>query len=188
MRRHFLDSLSIYPLLLPAGTPWALIDVGSGAGFPGLPLKIVRPELQVTLLEATRKKGDFLRHVVERLGLAGVTVLTARAEEVAHHSAHREQYDLVVARAVAPLPTLAEYTLPLAKVGGRVIAQKGRHPAPEAAEASRAIEQCGGGGTKILPVQLPDLDAPRHLVMIEKRQATPAQYPRRAGTPARHPL
>lgn len=187
--KHFLDSLSIYPVLSKLHPPVStLIDIGSGAGFPGLPLKIVLPSLALTLLEATGKKTAFLHHLVERLALTGVTVVTGRAEDAAHSPDHRERYAVAVARAVARLDTLAELTLPFVQVGGWVIAQKGEAPGAEAAGAARALDLLGGGAPEIRPVRVPGLDAERHLVVMAKVRATPDRYPRRAGLPAKKPL
>lgn len=186
--KHFLDSLAVYRALLDLPQNFSIVDIGTGAGFPGLPLKIVLPEVQLTLLEATAKKTKFLQHIVDTLHLTGVTVLAARAEEVGHQAAHREQYDVAVARAVAALPVLAEYALPLVRVGGRVIAQKGRYPAEEVKAASRALKMLGGQFDQILPVEVPGLEATRHLVIVRKSKTTPGQYPRRPGLPAKKPF
>ncbi|MCB0162989.1 MAG: 16S rRNA (guanine(527)-N(7))-methyltransferase RsmG [Anaerolineae bacterium] len=186
--KHFLDSLSIAPVLSELNTPRSIIDVGSGAGFPGIPLKIVRPELSMTLLESTGKKTTFLRHVVETLELANVAVITARAEEAGRQTAHRERYDVAVARAVSRLAVLAEYTLPLVKVGGWVIAQKGQHPAEEIETGGRAVRMLGGTIVEVRPVEVPGLEAERHLVIIKKIKPTPKLYPRQPGWPAKEPL
>ena len=190
--RHFLDSLSC---LLAKETRKALnradaraIDVGSGAGFPGLPLKLVCPSLRLTLLEATGKKVTFLEHVVERLGLQRVTAIHARAEELAHDPAHREGYDLALARAVADLPVVAEYALPFCKVGGWLVAQKGDAGAAEAWSAEAAIQLLGGELRRVLHVELPGLPEDRSLVVVEKVGPTPEKYPRRAGMPGKRPL
>jgi 16S rRNA (guanine527-N7)-methyltransferase len=190
--RHFLDSLSC---LLAEETRLALnrpdarvIDVGTGAGFPGLPLKLVCPATRLTLLEATGKKVTFLEHIVERLGLRRVTTIKDRAEELAHDPEHREQYDLVLARAVAELPVVAEYTLPFCKTGGWVVAQKGEAGAAEAWSAERAITLLGGALHQVLPVELPGLPEDRSLVVIEKVSPTPTVYPRRTGIPTKRPL
>lgn len=188
MVKHFLDSLSVYPLLPQSPANLALIDVGSGAGFPGLPLKIVRPGLRLTLLEATAKKTAFLQHLIRVLNLSGVTILTARAEEAGRQPKQREYYDVAVARAVASLPVLAEYMLPLVKIGGTIIVQKGQHPAEEIKAAANALGILGGRVTQVLPVAVPGLEAERHLVVIQKHRTTPPQYPRRAGTPAKKPI
>ncbi|MCL4299085.1 MAG: 16S rRNA (guanine(527)-N(7))-methyltransferase RsmG [Anaerolineae bacterium] len=186
--KHFLDSLSVYGALSGLPPDLTLIDVGSGAGFPGLPLKIVLPDLRLTLLEATGKKTAFLDYVVHILNLTGVTVLTARAEEAGRRPDQRERYDAAVARAVAPLPVLAEYTLPLVRVGGRVIVQKGQHPAAEIKAAANALGILGGKVSQTLAVRVPGLDAERHMVVIQKNKATPPQYPRRSGLPAKKPI
>ena len=127
--KHFLDSLSVGQALPDLPAAFSMIDVGTGAGFPGLVLKIALPAIQLALLESTAKKTAFLQHMVEILHLTGVTVLTMRAEEAGRQPAHRERYDVATARAVSALPVLAEYTLPLVKIGGLVIVQKGQHPA-----------------------------------------------------------
>jgi 16S rRNA (guanine527-N7)-methyltransferase len=162
--------------------------VGSGAGFPGLPLKIACPDLRLTLLEATGKKAEFLTEVVNRLGLTDVTVLNARAEQAGHDPAHRAAYDLAVARALAAMPVLAELTLPFVRPGGLVIAQKGEDPAAEVEAAQAAFHRLGGRLRRVLPVSLPGLAAARHLVVVEKVAATPDRYPRRPGMPAKRPL
>lgn len=187
--KHFLDSLSVV-LALPDELPpaFSIIDVGSGAGFPGLPLKIALPDIKLTLLEATRKKTAFLQHIVDILKLNGVAVITARAEEAGRHSAHRAKYDLAVARAVAQLPILVEYMLPFVKVGGWVIVQKGQQPGQEIKAATNALEILGGNVDQILPVTVPRLPAARHLVIIQKIKQTPKQYPRRPGLPAKKPI
>jgi 16S rRNA (guanine527-N7)-methyltransferase len=186
--KHFLDSLSVYPVLQDLPAHFSMIDVGSGAGFPGLPLKIARPGLQLTLLEATSKKTKFLQHLVEKLALPGVTILTGRAEDAGQQAAQRERYDVAVARAVAGLAVLVEYMLPLVKVGGLVIAQKGQNPADELKTADRALNLLGGQVRQLLPINVPGLEAARHLVVIDKIKPTPKQYPRRAGLPAKAPI
>jgi 16S rRNA (guanine527-N7)-methyltransferase len=190
--RHFLDSLSC---LLAEEARQALkrpearvIDVGSGAGFPGIPLKLVCSGIRLTLLEATGKKVTFLEHIVAQLGLSTVTALQARAEELAHDPDHREKYDLALARAVADLPVVIEYTLPFCRVGGWVLAQKGETGAAEAWTAQRAIALLGGELRRVVPVELPGLPEDRSLVVIEKVGSTPAAYPRRPGIPSKRPL
>lgn len=185
--KHFLDSLTLVPLLgeQAGGT---LIDVGTGAGFPGLPLRIACVNLRLTLLEATAKKADFCRHVVEGAGLRGVTVLHGRAEDLGRDPAHREAYDLATARAVAALPVLIEYLLPLTRLGGRVLAQKGDGAPAEVQQATRALEVLGGRLRQVHPVELPGVADRRYIVEIEKIAAVPEGYPRRAGVAARRPL
>ncbi|HET7011512.1 MAG TPA: 16S rRNA (guanine(527)-N(7))-methyltransferase RsmG [Anaerolineales bacterium] len=185
--KHFLDSLTVVPHLgrTPTGK---LVDVGSGAGFPGLPIKIACPALSVTLIEATGKKADFCRHIVEHLGLEGVQVVHARAEEAGRDEAHRQQYDVAVARAVAALPVLVEYLLPLVRRGGKAIAQKGESGPSEAHQAEMAIRVLGGQLRQVAPVELPGVAEARYLIVIDKTAATPPAYPRRAGLPTRRPL
>lgn len=188
--RHFLDSLACSPVVpaLPEGGRMRAIDVGSGAGLPGLPLKIVWPGLRLTLLEATGKKVAFLEHLVGVLALEGVTVLHGRAEELAHDPAHRESYDLVLARALAQMATLAELTLPFSRPGGLVIAPKGADVAEEVRAAARAIALLGGRLRRVVPLDLSPLLSPRSLVVLDKVSATPGKYPRRPGVPAKKPL
>ena len=164
------------------------MDVGTGAGFPGLPLRIACPALRVTLIEATGKKAEFCRHVVERLGLEGVEVVHGRAEDVGQDPEHRQRYDVAVARAVAAMPVLAEYLLPLVRLGGQAIAQKGESGPAEAHGAEAAIRLLGGRLRQVTPVELPGVAEARYLVMVEKVAATPPIYPRRAGLPGRRPL
>ena len=185
--KHFLDSLTCLTALREA-PPTSLIDVGTGAGFPGIILKIVVPNLRITLVESVAKKAEFCQHVVDTLQLDGVQVLTARAEEVGQMSLHRQQYDWAVARAVAALPVLAEYLIPLVRVGGRILAQKGENGPAEAQTAEYAIRVLGGCLHQIYPVSLPGVADERYLVVIDKIAATPPLYPRRVGLPAKKPL
>ena len=185
--RHFLDSLTVAKAAnLSAGT--RLIDVGAGAGFPGLPLAIVFPELQVTLLEATGKKIAFLDHVIQTIGITNANTLNARAEEAGHMPDQRGAYDVVAARAVARLPSLLEYLLPLAKVGGVCVAMKGRTAAEESDDARRALTTLGGRLRPMVTVALPGVDDPHYLVVVEKVAPTPAAYPRKPGIPTRKPI
>jgi 16S rRNA (guanine527-N7)-methyltransferase len=190
--RHFLDSLSC--LIADEARsilrrPHAqIIDVGAGAGFPGIPLKLVCPGFSLTLLEATGKKVTFLEHVVACLELARVLPIKARAEELGHDPGHREAYDLALARAVAELPVAVEYLLPFCKVGGWVLAQKGEAGAAEAWAAQKAIHLLGGELHRVIPVELPGLPEDRCLVLIKKVGPTPASYPRRPGMPGKQPL
>lgn len=185
--KHFLDSLTCV-LAFKDLPPTRLIDVGTGAGFPGIPLKILYPNMRLTLVESVGKKAEFCRHVVQTLGLEGVEVLTARAEDVGQMAGHRQSYDWAVARAVANLPVLAEYLLPLARVGGHVLAQKGESAPAEANAADVSIRILGGVLRQLIPVSLPGVVDDRYLVVIDKRAATPPQFPRRAGLPAKTPL
>lgn len=200
--RHFLDSLSCL-LAMPGWShevvgdclpfvrgpqPWRCLDVGAGAGFPGLPVKIVCPELRLTLLEATRKKVEFLVHLVDALGLKGVEVIWKRAETLGQNEHYRERYDVVVARAVAELKVLSEFTLPFCRIGGRVIAQKGVEAEREVEEAGPALERLGGALWQVKEVKLPGQRERRVLVIIDKVSPTPPAYPRRPGIPAKRPL
>lgn len=178
--KHFLDSLTCMQVWRE-NPPTRLIDVGTGAGFPGIPLKIMLPSMQLTLVESVGKKADFCRLVVQDLGLDKVQVVQARAEELGQQAAHREQYDWAVARAVANLPVLVEYLLPLVRVGGGVLAQKGEGGPAEANQADRAIKLLGGRLRQLKPVLLPGIAEDRYLVIIDKIAGTPPQYPRRVG-------
>lgn len=185
VRRHLLDSLwlaRVWPAI-----PDSLIDIGSGAGFPALPLKIVYPALPVTLVEATAKKAAFLQHIIDCLNLSDVRVLNERIEVVGRNSTERERYQIVTARAVAELRVLVEYALPLLRVGGHLLAPKGRNPAAEIAAAYSALRQLGGEISSCLPVTIPD-EEPRSLVIVTKVAPTPSRFPRAIGVPARRPL
>jgi len=184
--KHFLDSVSV----LLAGIPQAasIIDVGSGAGLPGLPLKIARPDVRLTLLESTAKKVDFLNHLKQTLNLNDVEVVCARAEEAARKEAYREQFDIALSRALAPLAVLAELTLPFLKIGGWLIAQKKGDIDEEIKETARAIQILGGNLLEIKPISLKGLEDDRCLVIVDKIGATPEKYPRRPGMPAKRPI
>lgn len=186
LARHFADSLSALRELPPGAAK--LLDLGTGAGFPGIPLKIARPALDVTLMDSTLKKVAFCQTVIGELGLAGSRAVHARAEEAAHDASHRERYDVAIARAVAPLPTLIEYLLPFAAVGGVCIAMKGADARAEAALASAAIDALGGGAVTLTDVMLPDVPDKRALVSIAKARPTPAKYPRPGGKPRSQPI
>lgn len=186
--RHFLDSLSCLLAIRDLGSGKRLIDIGSGAGFPGLPLKIIQPGIHVTLVEATGKKADFVRHIGETLDLRGLNVLHSRAEEVGHDPSYRETYDWVTARAVATMPTLVEYMLPFCRLGGRCLAQKGEDAAAEVSSAETGLHLLGGRLNRLIPVELPGLAETRHLVVIDKVAQTPAKYPRAPGRPSKRPL
>jgi 16S rRNA (guanine527-N7)-methyltransferase len=184
-RRHFLDSLSLARFW--GNAPAGLVDLGSGAGFPGLPLAILRPGLRLTLVESVGKKADFLRYMAGALRLDGVRVLTARAEDLGRDRGERERHGLVTARAVAELRVLVEYGLPLLRVGGRMLAPKGAATAAEVAAARQAIQTLGGQLVGVEPVALPGLDS-HAVVIIDKARPTDARYPRSPGTPRRQPL
>ncbi len=185
--KHFMDSLSIL-LTLQKYQVKSLIDIGTGAGFPGIPLKIVDPSLKLVLVESVEKKANFCRHIIQTLNLEDAGVVVERAETIGQDKAYREQFDCAAARAVAALPVLLEYLLPLVHVGGIVIAQKSAAVEDEIKQAKNACAVLGGGTMQVEPIIIPGLDAERALVIIEKVKPTPAAYPRRVGLPAKKPL
>jgi 16S rRNA (guanine527-N7)-methyltransferase len=185
--KHFLDSYSC--VLAWGGTPpHRLVDIGTGAGFPGIPLKIIYPNTQVTLVESVGKKAMFCQHVMRVLGLEGIEVVQSRAEDFGQKPEHRESYDWAVARAVANTSILSEYLLPLLKVGGHMLAQKGESAHAEAHAAEKAMKLMGGKLKQLIPVHLPGIPEDRYLVVVDKVAATPKNYPRKAGIPAKTPL
>lgn len=185
--KHFLDSLSC-SLAIKDASATKMIDIGTGAGFPGLPLKIIFPEMQLTLVESVTKKTQFLENIVQELSLKDVYIHPTRAEAIAKQIEHRESYDWAVARAVAGLPVLCEYLLPLVKIGGFMLAQKGESAIEELEQAQTAIGILGGKHTETIPVTLPGVEQERYLVIIKKVKPTPEKYPRREGIPAKRPL
>jgi 16S rRNA (guanine527-N7)-methyltransferase len=184
--RHFLDSLALAQVW-GATPPASLIDIGTGAGFPGVPLKLLWPDLRLVLVESIGKKTEFLQHLVAVLDVRDVEVCTARAEELGRDPRYREQFAAVTARAVATLNVLAEYCIPLCQVGGVFVAPKSAAGEQEAQAAQRAIDLLGGQLGSSLPVQLPEIEG-RSLLVVRKVQPTPEQYPRRVGIPAKRPL
>ncbi len=186
-KRHFLDSLSCATVMGDLNSR-AIIDVGTGAGFPGLPLKILYPDMRLTLVDSVAKKTTFLKTVVTELGLTNVAVVAERSEALGQMAVHREKYDWAVARGVAEMRVLAEYLLPLCRVGGHMLAQKGENVVAELETAVNAFEILGGNYLNHYPIQLPDHPLIHHLVVIEKVAQTPAKYPRRVGKPSKRPL
>ena len=185
--KHIIDSLSCYdPKIFHPGAK--LIDVGTGAGFPGLPLKIWQKDLNVTLLDSLQKRVNFLTTVVEQLGLENVEVIHSRAEEGAKQGFYRERYDIAVSRAVARLSVLSELCMPFVKVGGYFVALKGAQYQEEINDGKRAIQLLGGKVETVVPIKLPGLDDIRAVIYIKKIEATPHSYPRKAGTPEKNPL
>ena len=185
--KHFLDSFSCV-MAWGANPPHRLVDVGTGAGFPGLPLKILYPPMQVTLIESVGKKAMFCEHIVRMLGLENVQVLKSRAEEAGQLTGHREKYDFAVARAVANLNVLSEYLLPLVCIGGTMLAQKGESGPAETQSAEKAMKLLGGKLQQIIRVNLPGVADDRYLVIVNKSHATPPKYPRKPGMPMKQPL
>jgi len=188
--KHFLDSLTVVLATGPDTTrkPLHVIDVGTGAGLPGIPLKIIFRDIMLTLLEATAKKTKFLEQLVSQLGLKDVVIVSGRAEEAAYEPQFREKFDIVMSRAVAPLPALVELTLPFCAVGGCLVAHKKGDIAMEVEQAQTAITVMGGHLREIKYVELKEFDDKRCLVIIDKVKSTPAQYPRRPGMPEKRPI
>jgi len=187
LEKHCLDSLSC--LLLPEiRQATSLVDVGAGAGLPGLPLKIVRPSLRLTLMDSRRKCHRFLTAAVAELALPNVQTLPTRAEIAGREPSHRERYAVAVARALAPMPTLIEWLLPLVAPGGAAVAMKGPAVGPELAAAAPAIAALGGGAPRVIQLTLPETDIQRSLVVVPKVAPTPAALPRRPGAARKRPL
>ena len=185
--KHFLDSFSCV-LAWKANPPHRLVDVGTGAGFPGIPLKILYPSMKLTLVESVGKKAMFCQHIVRVLSLENVDVIRSRAEELGQRQEHRESYDWAIARAVASLDVLSEYLLPLVKVGGVMLAQKGESGPAEAQAAEKVMKLLGGKLRQLIPVNLPGVADDRYIVLVDKVAATPPKYPRKPGLPAKQPL
>lgn len=185
--KHMIDSLSCYreDIFTAAAR---IVDVGTGAGFPGIPLKIFQPDIELILMDSLNKRLNFLREVADGLGLQEVTFVHARAEEAGKNKQHREFYDIAVSRAVARLNVLCELCLPMVKVGGWFIALKGAQYEDEIREAVKALSILGGKVEDIQPVSLPGLADKRAVIYIKKVTTTPSMYPRKAGTPEKKPL
>lgn len=184
--KHFVDSLSVVKTGKIENECYA-IDIGTGAGFPGIPLKIYYPEINMTLLDSLKKRTSFLHEVINQIGLKNVKVIHGRAEDVAKDAEHREKYDVVLSRAVAPMNVLCEYCLPFVKIGGTMIAMKGKNVNEEIKSAKKAIDILGGKYIYTFEYQLPP-DIYHCAVIIEKKNLTPAKYPRKAGVPEKNPL
>ena len=185
--KHFVDSLSLVQAI-DINKVETVIDVGTGAGFPGIPLKIVFPHLKIVLLDSLNKRINFLNTVISELGLTEITTIHGRAEDYAKQTEYREQFDLCVSRAVANLSTLSEYCLPYVKTGGMFIPYKSGEIDDEVQQAKKAIHTLGGKLDEVIKFQLPGTEINRSFVKIHKIQNTAKRYPRKAGMPAKEPL
>lgn len=185
--KHFYDSLSL-AFFMNMGEVKTLADIGSGAGFPGIPLKICFPHLKLTIVDSLSKRITFLQHVCDTLGLTGVQLIHGRAEDVARQFIHRDAYDLVTARAVARLSLLNEFCLPFTRKDGIFAAMKGSDPAEELAEAQRSLKELRAELHKVESFSLPVEESSRHIILVRKTGATPSKYPRKPGIPAKSPL
>jgi len=185
--KHFYDSISL-SFFYPLESVGSIADIGAGAGFPSVPLKIMFPHLQVTIVDSLQKRIGFLNALVATLGLDGVRCIHGRAEDVARLAEHRDRYDLTTARAVARMNVLAEFCLPFVRPGGAFVAMKGSDPAEELAEAKFAVKELGGEIVSDHAFQLPMEESGRHVIVVRKTKATPRAYPRKAGVPLKQPL
>jgi 16S rRNA (guanine527-N7)-methyltransferase len=185
--KHFYDSLSI-SFFAPLTKNLKLIDIGSGAGFPSIPLKIIYPQLQITIVDSLKKRIYFLEHLIDKLQLKGITLIHGRAEDVARDQSHRERYDIATARAVAKLNVLTELCLPFVSVGGIFIAMKGPNVLEEINEAARGVEILGSSPPIMHSLSLPNDNSERHVLLYSKVKKSSSQFPRKAGTPAKTPL
>lgn len=183
--KHFIDSITIAKQIKANAT---LIDVGTGAGFPGIPLKIIREDIEVTLLDSLNKRINFLNKVIEQLELTKIQAVHSRVEELGKNTKYREKFDYATSRAVANLSTLAEYLIPLVRIDGICISMKGANIEEEIQQSKKAISVLGGKIEKIEEFQLPKTDMNRSIILIQKIKPTPAKYPRKPGTPAKDPI
>jgi 16S rRNA (guanine527-N7)-methyltransferase len=185
--KHFLDSFSSY-LVLKNTSLSSLIDIGTGAGFPGIPLKILLPDTEVVLVDSINKKTEFCQHIVDCLGLQGIQVIQDRVERLARDEGFRERFDWAIARAVAQLSTLSEYLLPFVRIGGRMLAMKGDLGPIEAHQAQNAFSVLGGELSQMMKLTLPGVTEDRYLITVDKKAKTPDKFPRRVGVPNKKPL
>lgn len=183
--KHFIDSITILKYIDDNSK---LVDVGTGAGFPGVPLSIMNPTLKITLVDSLNKRLIFLEEVVKELNLKNIEIVHARAEEFGQNKNYREKFDVATSRAVANLATLSEYLVPLVKIDGKIISMKASNAKEEINDAKKAIEVLGGKIEKIEEFDLPESDIGRTIIIIDKNKCTPAKYPRKAGTPAKEPI
>ncbi|MBD8916058.1 MAG: 16S rRNA (guanine(527)-N(7))-methyltransferase RsmG [Pseudobutyrivibrio sp.] len=187
VEKHFLDSVSLTQQL-DLHQPLKVLDLGTGAGFPGIPLKIVFPELEITLMDSLNKRVLFLQDVISSLQLENIEAVHGRAEEAARNKKYRESFDLCVSRAVANISTLSEYCLPFVKIGGSFISYKSSTIEDELEDGKKGIAILGGKVKDVYKFTLPDSELQRSFVIIEKEKKTPKAYPRKAGTPSKEPL
>ena len=183
--KHFIDSITILKYIKDNST---VVDVGTGAGFPGIPLSIMNPTLKITLVDSLNKRLIFLQEVIKELNLKNVELIHARAEEFGRNKKYREKFDIATSRAVANLATLSEYLLPLVKINGQAISMKAGNASQEIEEAQKAIKTLGGHINRIDEFYLPQTDIARTIIIIDKIKETPNQYPRKAGTPSKEPI
>ena len=183
--KHFIDSFTINKFINSGDK---MLDIGTGAGFPGLPIKIIRPEVDVFLMDSLNKRINFLNEVIESLQLKNIEAFHSRAEEMAKNNKFREEFDVVTSRAVAKLNILLEYMLPYTKVNGKCLCMKGPNIEEEIKEAEKALKILGGEIEKIEKIILPDSNIERKIIIIRKKSATPLKYPRKAGMPTKEPL
>lgn len=183
--KHFIDSLTISQYIKDSDN---IIDVGTGAGFPGIPLKIARDDLKIDLLDSLNKRINFLNEIITKLELENIKAIHARAEDESCKKEKREHYDIAVSRAVANLPVLLEYLLPFVRVGGKCICMKGINIEEEVNNSKKALKELGGEIEEINKIQLPNTDATRNIIIVKKISATPKKYPRKAGTASKNPI
>lgn len=183
--KHFIDSLTINKYLKENAT---LADVGTGAGFPGIPLKILRPDIKITLVDSLNKRINFLNEVIEKLNLEDIETVHSRIEDFGKNKSYREKFDYVTARAVANLAVLSEYLIPIAKIGGKCVCMKGSNVEEEIESGKKAINVLGGKIEKVDEFVLPDSDISRNVIILSKIKNTPARFPRKAGMPSKEPL
>lgn len=189
LKKHFTDSVSLIRAIPDLGEKnYRMIDIGTGAGFPGIPLKIVFPNISVVLLDSLNKRVNFLKEVISKLQLTDITAVHGRAEDFAQNKEYRESFDLCVSRAVANLATLSEYCLPFVKKNGRFISYKSEKVSEEFEISGKAISVLGGEYENQVTFELPDSDIYRNLFVIKKKSATPGKYPRKAGLPSKEPI